>query len=53
MKIDFKIAMSILDIKNIIKNDIKIAIQDFKTRIANNGGTFEVENCLKELLKNI
>lgn len=36
------------------KTDISnILISEFKTRVANNGGTFEADNCLKNLFENL
>ncbi len=36
-----------------IDNTIKLAIADFKIRVAADSGIFEAENCLKQQLKKI
>lgn len=53
INIDFKIAFPIYETENVIKNEIKIAVEEFMTRISNDGGIFESEECLIEKLKKI
>jgi hypothetical protein len=52
MKIDFEIAFPIYEIENVIKNEIRIAVEEFKERIANDNGVFEAKNCLIAQLQN-